>query len=49
MNRSELTPVVFIGLLYSGADGLYVSQEKYAEQHGVDSPDLHAGTVLFEA
>ena len=26
-----------------------LAYEKYAEQHGVDSPDLHAGTVLFEA
>ncbi|KAF8331506.1 phosphoketolase [Cantharellus anzutake] len=23
--------------------------EKYAVQHGIDSPELHAGTVLFEA
>jgi len=23
--------------------------EKYAEQYGIDSPDLHAGAVLFEA
>jgi len=26
-----------------------LAYEKYVEQHGVDSPDLHAGDMLFEA